>query len=72
MRIETHLRLGPEAQYPEAVTLEMATQEWLQLKNLLEITAQRATQSAKDLENLKKSSLKSPNPPQKGAREAGR
>ena len=53
--------------YPEAVTFEMATREWLQLKGLLDITVQRATQSARRVENT----LKSAAPP-KGAREAGR
>jgi hypothetical protein len=44
--------------YPEAVTLEMATQEWLQLKNLLDITVQRATQSARRVENTLKSAAR--------------
>ena len=40
--------------YPEAVTSEMATQEWLQLKNLLDITVHRATQSARRVKNALK------------------
>jgi len=43
------------AQYPEAVTLKSATQEWLQLKNLLEVTAQRAAQSAGSVDKALKS-----------------
>jgi hypothetical protein len=44
--------------YPEAVAFEMATQEWLQLKNLLDITVQRATQSARRVENTLKSAAR--------------
>ena len=43
------------AQYPEAVTLERGVREWLQLKNMLEVTAQRATQSARGVEKTLKS-----------------
>jgi hypothetical protein len=50
--------------YPEAVAPEMATQEWLQLKDLLVITAQRATQSARRVENT----LKSAAHPKRGKR----
>jgi hypothetical protein len=49
--------------YPEAVAFEMAKQEWLQLKNLLDITIQRATQSARRVENTLKSA-----PPKRGKR----
>jgi hypothetical protein len=44
--------------YPEAVALETATQEWLQLKSLLDITVQRATQSARRVENTLKSAAR--------------
>ena len=37
--------------YPEAGSLESATQEWLQLKNLLEITAQKAAKSARSVKD---------------------
>jgi hypothetical protein len=44
--------------YPEAVAFEMATQEWLQLKTLLDITVQRASQSARRVENTLKSAAR--------------
>jgi hypothetical protein len=44
--------------YPEAVAFEMATGEWLQLKNLLDITVQRATRSARRVENTLKSAAR--------------
>jgi hypothetical protein len=44
--------------YPEAVAPEMATQQWLQLKDLLDITVQRATQSARRVENTLKSAAR--------------
>jgi hypothetical protein len=50
--------------YPEAVALETATQEWLQLKSLLDITVQRATQSARRVENTLKSAAR----PKRGKR----
>jgi hypothetical protein len=50
--------------YPEAVALETSTQEWLQLKSLLDITVQRATQSAKRVENTLKSAAR----PKRGKR----
>ena len=37
--------------YPEAGSLESATREWLQLKNLLEITAQKAAKSARSVKD---------------------
>jgi hypothetical protein len=50
--------------YPEAVAPEMATQQWLQLKDLLDITVQRATQSARRVENTLKSAAR----PKRGKR----
>ena len=44
--------------YPEAVAFEMATQEWLQLKSLLDTAVQRATQSATRVENTLKSAAR--------------
>jgi hypothetical protein len=40
------------AKYPEGIGFNTATQEWLQLKQLLEITAERATASARKLESI--------------------
>jgi hypothetical protein len=42
--------------YPEAGSLESAVGEWLQLKNLLEITAQRAAKSVRSVKDTLKSS----------------
>jgi hypothetical protein len=53
-----------EVQYPEAVPFEMARQEWLQLKDLLDKSVQRATQAARSVENT----LKSAAPPISGKR----
>ena len=50
--------------YPEAGALESATREWLQLKNLLEITAQRAAKSARSVKDTLKSSAR----PKRGKR----
>jgi hypothetical protein len=50
--------------YPEAVPFEMARQEWLQLKHLLDKSVQRATQSARSVENTLKSAAR----PKRGKR----
>jgi hypothetical protein len=50
--------------YPEAVPFEMARQEWLELKDLLDKSVQRATQAARSVENTLKSAAR----PKRGKR----